>query len=69
MRYTEALEAIYQDHAKVFRAYSPGGDAYELDGSDRFITMTYLSIDEPVSFLSYRMMELDWKEVTEDENE
>lgn len=68
MRYTEALEAIYKDHTKVFQAFVPGGDAYELDGSDNFITMSYLSIDEPVTFLSYRMMGLDWKEKTEDEN-
>lgn len=66
MKYTEALEAIYENPGKVFRAYTPGGgDAYELSGSNLFITMTYLSIDEPVSFLSYRMMELDWEEVTE----
>lgn len=63
MRYTEALEEIYKDRTKIFRAYSSaGGDVYELDGSDLFITMRYLSIDEPVTFLSYKMMDLDWQE-------
>lgn len=66
MRYTEALEAIYRDRTKVFRAYSPGGgDAYELEGDERYVTMKYLSIDEPVTFLSYNMMDMDWEEEAE----
>lgn len=64
MRYTQALEEIYKDHSKVFRAYSPGEMTYyQLDGSNYFITMTYLSTDEPVSYLSYGMMDLVWQEV------
>lgn len=69
MRYTEALEAINADHTKVFRARSEDGfDSYQLYGSGRYIELTYGdSLDTPVSFLSYRMMELDWKEVTEED--
>lgn len=66
MRYTEALEAIYEDPSKVFRAYTPGGgDAYELSGSNFFINKTLLNVQEPIDYLSYRMMELDWEEVAE----
>lgn len=71
LRYTETLEAINADHTKVFRACSADGwDCYQLDGSDLYINTTYDDgMGSPVSFLSYRMMQLDWKEVTEDENE
>jgi len=64
MRYTQALEEIYKDHSKVFRACSADGwDAYQLDGTNMYIIMTHGdSLDSPVSFLSYRMMDLDWKE-------
>lgn len=66
MRYTEALEAIYKDHSKVFRAWAPGSwETFQLDGSDRYINLTYTSIDEAVNFLSYDMMDLDWKEWAE----
>ena len=70
MKYTEALEAIYENPSRVFRAYAPTlgdniGDGYEMSGSNLYINTTHLSIGEPVSFLSYRMMGLDWVEVEE----
>lgn len=66
MKYTEALDAIYENPSRVFRAYTPGGgDAYEMSGSNLFINTTLLAIQEPVDYLSYRMMDLDWVEVDE----